>query len=67
MDENVKGKPEHVSWEDVIWQMKDVNKNLRYAIEISKDEPMDYLRYSIEELNRKCEHWGLDEFRNYIV
>lgn len=34
MDENVKGKPQTVSWENVIWQMKKLNKKLRYALEI---------------------------------
>ena len=49
-DESVKGIPEGTPWEDVIWGMKNTYKNLRFAVEITKEQPMDYLRYSLAQL-----------------
>lgn len=60
MDENVQGKPDGFPWEDVIWGMINSNKKLRFAVEITKDNPEDYLRYAVEELSRKCKKWGID-------
>ena len=40
-DESVKGIPEGTPWEDVIWGMKNTYKNLRFAVEITKEQPMD--------------------------
>lgn len=61
MDEKTKGIPEGTPWEDVIWGMKNVYKNLRFAVEITKEQPMDYLRYSLMELEENCKRWGLEE------
>lgn len=60
MDENVQGKPDGLPWEEVIWGMTAVNKKLRFAVEITKDNPEAYLRYAVEELSRKCKKWGID-------
>ena len=60
-DESVKGIPEGTPWEDVIWGMKNTYKNLRFAVEITKEHPMDYLRYSLAELAENCKRWGLEE------
>lgn len=60
-DESVKGIPEGTPWEDVIWGMKNTYKNLRFAVEITKEQPMDYLRYSLAELAENCKRWGLEE------
>ncbi len=64
MDERTKGIPEGMPWEDVIWGMKNVYKNLRFAVEITKEQPMDYLRYSQVELAENCKRWGLEEEYN---
>ena len=61
MDERTKGIPEGTPWEDVIWGMKNAHKNLRFAVEITKEQPMDYLRYSMSELKENCKRWGLGE------
>lgn len=60
-DESVKGIPEGTPWEDVIWGMKNTYKNLRFAVEITKEQPMDYLRYSLAQLAENCKRWGLEE------
>ena len=60
-DESVKGIPEGTPWEDVIWGMKNTYKNLRFAVEITKEHPMDYLRYSLAQLAENCKRWGLEE------
>lgn len=60
-DESVKGIPEGTPWEDVIWGMKNTYKNLRFAVEITKEQPMDYLRYSLVQLAENCKRWGLEE------
>lgn len=61
MDERTKGIPEGLPWEDVIRGMKNTHKNLRFAVEITKEQPMDYLRYSLAELEENCKRWGLGE------
>ena len=66
-DESVKGIPEGTPWEDVIWGMKNTYKNLRFAVEITKEQPMDYLRYSLAELAENCKRWGLEEEYNKRV
>ena len=66
-DESVQGIPEGTPWEDVIWGMKNTYKNLRFAVEITKEQPMDYLRYSLAELAENCKRWGLEEEYNKRV
>ena len=67
MDERTKGIQEGTPWEDAIWGMKNVHKNLRFAVEITKEQPMDYLRYSLSELKENCKRWGLEEEYNEKV
>lgn len=67
MDERTKGIQGGTPWEDVIWGMKNAHKNLRFAVEITKEQPMDYLRYSLAELAGNCKRWGLEEEYNEKV
>ena len=60
-DESVKGIPEGTPWEDVVRGRKNTYKNLRFAVEITKEHPMDYLRYSLAQLAENCKRWGLEE------
>ena len=41
--------------------VKNTYKNLRFAVEITKEQPMDYLRYSLAQLAENCKRWGLEE------
>ena len=61
MDERTKGIPEGMPWEKVIWGMENTYKSLRFAVEITKEQPMDYLRYSLAELRDNGKRWGLGE------
>ena len=67
VDESVQGIPEGTPCEDVIWAMKNTYKNLRFAVEITKEQPMDYLRYSLAKLAENCKRWGLEEEYNKRV
>lgn len=57
MDESTKGIPEGTPWENVIWGMKNVYKNLRFAVEITKEQPVNYLKYSQAELEDNSKRW----------
>ncbi len=61
MDERTKGIPEGMPWEKVIWGMENTYKSVRFAVEITKEQPMDYLRYSLAELRDNGKRWGLGE------
>ena len=61
MDERTKGIPEGMPWEKVIWGMENTYNSIRFAVEITKEQPMDYLRYSLAELRDNGKRWGLGE------
>ena len=58
--EEVRAKPEDMTWEDALWEIGARDNKVECAFEVTKEDPYRYAKCACGRFLSNCKRWGVD-------